>query len=106
MICIDLADVCNARCAFQSLYLTTLSGYRPGLRMHASAMSRNLSNKPPPREIGRAGASPRIKESCLYRARYITQYGSTVVFVFFPYIRKFSSCSQFQVNSTSDDFTA
>ena len=42
----------------------------------------------------------------------ITQYSSTVyigiamVFVFSPYIRKFSSCFQFQVNSTSDDFTA
>ena len=43
---------------------------------------------------------------------HITQYGSTVyigiamVFVFSPYIRKFSFYFQFQVNSTSDDFTA
>ena len=42
----------------------------------------------------------------------ITQYGSTVyigiamVFVFSPYIRKFSSYFQFQTNSTSDDCTA
>ena len=42
----------------------------------------------------------------------ITQYGSIVyigiamVFVFSPYIRKFSSYCLFQVNLTSDDFTA
>ena len=42
----------------------------------------------------------------------IIQYDSTVVigiamvFVFSPYIRKFSSYFQFQVILTSDDFTA
>ena len=46
------------------------------------------------------------------RARYITGYGSTLyigiamVFVFPPYIWKFTSCFQFQVNLTFNDFTA
>ena len=46
---------------------------------------------------------------CLAR---ITGYGSTLyiriamVFVFSPYIRKFTSCFQFQVNLTFNDFTA
>ena len=43
---------------------------------------------------------------------YITGYGSTLyigiamVFVFSPYIWKFTSCFQFQVNLTFNDFTA
>ena len=42
----------------------------------------------------------------------ITGYGSTLyigiamVFVFSPYIRKLTSCFQFQVNFTFNDFTA
>ena len=44
--------------------------------------------------------------------RIITGYGSTLyigiamVFVFSPYIRKFTSCFQFQVNLTFNDLTA
>ena len=43
---------------------------------------------------------------------YITGYGSTLyigiamVFVFSPYIWKFTSCFQFQVNLTFNDLTA
>ena len=43
---------------------------------------------------------------------FITGYGSTLyigiamVFVFFPYIWKFTSCFQFQVNLTFNDLTA
>ena len=43
---------------------------------------------------------------------YITGYGSTLyigiamVFVFSPYICKFTSCFQFQVNLTFNDLTA
>ena len=46
------------------------------------------------------------------QALYITGYGSTLyyriamVFVFSPYIWKFTSCFQFQVNLTFNDFTA
>ena len=54
-----------------------------------------------------AWCSRSIMNLCMYR--YITQYGSTVyigiamVFVFPPYIRKFSSCFQFQVKLTFND---
>ena len=53
--------------------------------------------------------------STIYRSlkeHHITGYGSTLyigiamVFVFPPYIWKFTSCFQFQVNLTFNDFTA
>ena len=50
--------------------------------------------------------------STVLTATDITGYGSTLyigiamVFEFSPYIRKFTSCFQFQVNLTINDFTA
>ena len=62
--------------------------------------------------IGRAGASPPSRTTGLnFLYICITQYGSTVyigiamVFVFPHTLGKFSSYFQFQVNSTSDDYT-
>jgi hypothetical protein len=79
--------------------------------------------------IGRAGASPPSRATGaqfllgerdlvvqparkFYIYIYITGYGSTLyigiamVFVFSPYIWKFTSCFQFQVNLTFNDFIA
>ena len=48
----------------------------------------------------------------LYVAGHITGYGNTLyigiamVFVFSPYMWKFTPCFQFQVNLTLNDFTA
>ena len=53
-----------------------------------------------------------VNEKLLELKRDITGYGSTLyigiamVFVFSPYIWKFTSCFQFQVNLTFNDLTA
>ena len=56
--------------------------------------------------------SPSLHVHALWVPSIITGYGSTLyigiamVFEFSPYIWKFTSCFQFQVNLTFNDFTA
>ena len=71
--------------------------------------------------VGGGGGNPALSHYYMYAYGwlhvgvlfvYITGYGSTlyigiaIVFVFSPYIWKFTSCFQFQVNLTFNDLTA
>ena len=51
-------------------------------------------------------ANTTYQELLKSRANHEMYIGIAMFFVFFPYIRKLTSCFQFQVNFTSNDFTA